>query len=326
MESKMKKTLGYIRNGKWFKVATANSVILVAILVIIAAWIMEPNTFMTAQNWVNILRSNATVGILAFGMTFVIISGEIDLSVGSALVAVGAITMFVLNVTGSVFVAVLVALVVGALFGTMTGFIVAKGRVPSFIVTLGLMYIYRSVSMYYMKGGGFFGEVEGYKAISNTLIGGFLPLPIIYFAILVAACIYLAKYTKLGRHIYAVGSNKKSARLSGINTDRIKILTFMLMGLAVALASIIETSRMNSINATSSGQGYEMNAIAMAVLGGASMAGGRGTMVGTLFGILIMGIINNILTLVGVDPFLVNAIKGLIVILAVLLQTKEKER
>jgi len=326
MESKMKKTLADIRNGKWFKIASANSVILVAILVIIAAWIMEPNTFMTAQNWVNILRSNATVGILAFGMTFVIISGEIDLSVGSALVAVGAITMFVLNVTGSVFVAVLVALVVGALFGTMTGFIVAKGRVPSFIVTLGLMYIYRSVSMYYMKGGGFFGEVEGYKAISNTLIGGFLPLPIIYFAILVAACIYLAKYTKLGRHIYAVGSNKKSARLSGINTDRIKILTFMLMGLAVALASIIETSRMNSINATSSGQGYEMNAIAMAVLGGASMAGGRGTMVGTLFGILIMGIINNILTLVGVDPFLVNAIKGLIVILAVLLQTKEKDR
>ena len=326
MESKMKETMANIRNGKWFKAVTANSVILVAILVIIAAWIMEPDTFMTARNWVNILRSNATVGILAFGMTFVIISGEIDLSVGSALVAVGAITMFVLNVTGSVFVAVLVALVVGALFGTMTGFIVAKGRVPSFIVTLGLMYIYRSVSMYYMKGGGFFGEVEGYKAISNTLIGGFLPLPIIYFAILVAACIYLAKYTKLGRHIYAVGSNKKSARLSGINTDKIKILTFMLMGLAVSLASIIETSRMNSINATSSGQGYEMNAIAMAVLGGASMAGGRGTMVGTLFGILIMGIINNILTLVGVDPFLVNAIKGLIVILAVLLQTKEKDR
>jgi len=280
MESKMKKTIGYIRNGKWFKLASANSVVLVAILVIIAAWIMEPKTFMSAQNWVNILRSNATVGILAFGMTFVIISGEIDLSVGSALVAVGAITMFVLNITGSVFVAVLIALVVGALFGTMTGFIVAKGRVPSFIVTLGLMYIYRSVSMYYMKGGGFFGEVEGYKAISNTLIGGFLPLPIIYFAVLVAACIYLAKYTKLGRHIYAVGSNKKSARLSGINTDKIKILTFMLMGLAVALASIIETSRMNSINATSSGQGYEMNAIAMAVLGGASMAGGRGTMVG----------------------------------------------
>jgi len=326
MESKMKKTIGYIRNGKWFKLASANSVVLVAILVIIAAWIMEPKTFMSAQNWVNILRSNATVGILAFGMTFVIISGEIDLSVGSALVAVGAITMFVLNITGSVFVAVLIALVVGALFGTMTGFIVAKGRVPSFIVTLGLMYIYRSVSMYYMKGGGFFGEVEGYKAISNTLIGGFLPLPIIYFAVLVAACIYLAKYTKLGRHIYAVGSNKKSARLSGINTDKIKILTFMLMGLAVALASIIETSRMNSINATSSGQGYEMNAIAMAVLGGASMAGGRGTMVGTLFGILIMGIINNILTLIGVDPFLVNAIKGLIVILAVLLQTKEKDR
>ena len=326
MESKMSKTLADVRNNKWFKLASANSVILVAVLVIIAAWIMEPKTFMTAQNWVNILRSNATVGILAFGMTFVIISGEIDLSVGSALVAIGAITMFVLNVTGSVFVAVLIALVVGALFGTMTGFIVAKGRVPSFIVTLGLMYIYRSVSMYYMKGGGFFGEVEGYKAISNTLVGGFLPLPIIYFAILVAACVYLAKYTKLGRHIYAVGSNKKSARLSGINTDKIKILTFMLMGLAVALASIIETSRMNSINATSSGQGYEMNAIAMAVLGGASMAGGRGTMIGTLFGILIMGIINNILTLIGVDPFLVNAIKGLIVILAVLLQTKEKDR
>jgi ribose transport system permease protein len=310
----------------WHKFTNDYSVILITAAVVVFATILSGETFMTLRNWLNILRSNSVIGVLALGMTFVIIAGEIDLSVGSGLVAVGAIVLGVLNASGSVALAVAAGIAVGAGFGFGTGFIVTKGRVPSFIVTLGLMYIYRSVAMYFMSGGGFTGEVKEYQLISNYNINDLVPLPIIYFAIIAFAYYYLSKHTKLGRHIYAVGSNKKATRLSGINVDKVKILTFVIMGLSIAFSAIIESSRMNSINASSSGTAYEMNAIAMAVVGGASMAGGKGTIIGTIFGILIIGILNNILTLLGVDPFLVNAVKGVIVILAVLFQRKEVEQ
>ncbi len=327
----MESTANAIKNQSkgrafWRKLSGEYSVILITIVVVAVATIMSGQSFMTLNNWLNILRNNSVIGILALGMTFVIIAGEIDLSVGSALVAVGAIVLAVLNASGSVVLAVLAGVGVGAGFGLGTGFIVTKGRVPSFIVTLGLMYIYRSISMYFMQGGGFTGDIKTYQLISNYNIGDVVPLPIVYFAVIAIAFYYLSKHTKLGRYVYATGSNIKATRLSGIDVDRVKILTFVLMGLSVAFSAIIESSRMNSINASSSGTAYEMNAIAMAVVGGASMAGGRGTIVGTIFGILIIGIINNILTLLGVDPFLVNAVKGVIVILAVLFQKKEVER
>jgi ribose transport system permease protein len=151
-------------------------------------------------------------------------------------------------------------------------------------------------------------------------------MSIVYFLLMFALYFYISKYTRLGRHIYAVGSNEKATRLSGINTDRIRIISFILLGFAVAVAAITEASRMNSINSTSSGTAYELNAIAMAVVGGIAMEGGKGSLVGTIFGILILGIINNILTLIGVDVYLVNAFKGAIIIAAVLFQRKEKER
>lgn len=327
MEGKTK-SIQNLSKGRsaWQKFTSQYSVILITIAVVIVATVMSGESFMTLNNWLNILRNNSVIGVLALGMTFVIIAGEIDLSVGSALVAVGAIILGVLNMSGSVVLAIIVGIGVGAGFGFGTGFIVTKGRVPSFIVTLGLMYIYRSVAMYFMSGGGFTGDVKTYQLISNYSINDVVPLPIIYFGIIAVAYYYLSKHTKLGRHIYAVGSNKKATRLSGINVDKVKILTFMIMGMSVAFSAIIESSRMNSINASSSATGYELNAIAMAVVGGASMAGGKGTIIGTIFGILIIGIINNILTLLGVDPFLVNAVKGVIVILAVLFQRKEVEQ
>lgn len=223
----------------------------------------------------------------------------------------------------AVVLGILAALVSGGAFGALNGIIITKGRVPSFIVTLGLMNIYRSVSMYFMKGGGFFCNVPAFKLISNSNLFGVVPLPIVYFAVIAAVCYYISRHTKFGRYVYAVGSNEKAARLSGINTDKVKILTFALMGLMVAFAVITETSRMNSINATSSGSGYELTAIAAVVIGGVSMSGGKGSIVGVIFGVLLLGIISNILNIAGVDVFLVNAIKGALVILAVLLQKKE---
>lgn len=312
-------------NLLWKKFMSEYSIVLVAVAMVLIATLLEGKTFMTGKNFINILRNNSVQGIIAFGMSFVIISGNIDLSVGSQLVVVGIVCLAVLNATGSILLAILAAIVMSCVLSTITGLIVTKGRVPSFIVTLGMQYVLRSVSIFVMDARGITGEIKAFQEISNYSLGGWLPMPIIYFAIMFAIYFYLSKYTVLGRRIYAVGSNEKATRLSGINTDTIKIISFILLGIAVAVAAVTEASRMNSINSTSSGTSYELNAIAMAVVGGISMQGGKGNMVGTLFGIFILGIINNILTLVGMNVYLVNAVKGAIIIFAVLLQRKDRD-
>lgn len=302
------------------------SIVLIFAAMIVIASVFEGKTFFTARNFINLLRNNAVVGIIAFGASLVIITGNIDLSVGAQLVATAAVMLTVVNRTDNIPLAIIAAVATSCCISAITGVIVTKGRVPSFIVTLGMQYILRSLCLFMMSGGGFYGKNEAFAEISNYSVGGAVPLPIIYFLIMFAIYYYISKHTILGRHIYAVGSNEKATRLSGINTDKIKILSFILLGFAVAIAAITEGSRMNSINATSSGTSYELNSIAMAVVGGIAMEGGKGSVIGAFFGILILGIINNILTLIGVNVYLVNAIKGAIIIFAVLFQRKEKER
>ena len=306
------------------------SIMLIFLLMVVLAAVLQflikgDTSFLTLSNFVNIIRSNAVVGIIAFGMSFVIISGNIDLSVGAQMVAVAAMTLFVTNATGSAILGVITALVTSTALSLITGIIVTKGRVPSFIVTLGLQYIYRSILVYSLNGGGTTTKVAPYMAISNYNLFGWLPMSIVYFFIAAVVCHYIAKHTKLGRHIYAVGSNEKATRLSGIKTDRIKILSFVLLGLCIGVAAIVESSRMVSINSTSSGTSYELNAIAMAVIGGVAMEGGKGKISNTMFGAFIFGLINNILTLIGINTKLVNAVKGAIIILAVLLQRKDNK-
>jgi len=310
------------------KIASENSIVLIVIAMIIVATAAEGTQFLSLQNFMNILRNHAVIGIIALGMAFVIISGNIDLSVGAQMVAVAALTVSFINNTGNVPVGILIALVSSCTLSTLTGIIVTKGNVPSFIVTLGMQYIYRSLSMFFMQGGGFYldkAKAPFYTQISNTMLFGKIPMPVIYYALVFAAFWFISRYTRLGRHIYATGSNEKATRLSGINTDRIKILSFTLLGLAIAIAAIVESSRMGSINSTSSGNAYELNAIAMTVIGGISMQGGKGKISGALFGMLILGIINNMITLLGVNVYLINAFKGLIIIAAVLLQRKDRD-
>ena len=325
---KKEETVGTTQNSAvketFKKLYSEHSVILVTLVIFVLASIVERENFLTLQNIINILRNNAVVGVLAFGMSFVIISGNIDLSVGSQLVAIGSIILAIMNSTGNLYLAIFVGILASCVFSALAGVIITKGNVPSFVVTLGLMNIYRSVCMFFMSGGGFYGEVPAYSQISNYSAFDKIPLPIFYLLIIFGVYYYISRYTKTGRYIYAVGSNEKATRLSGINTDWVKIKAFILMGVTVAVAAVIETSRMNSINASSSGLSYEMNSIAMAVIGGISMSGGKGSLVNTLFGVFILGIINNILTLMGADVFLVNAIRGCIIILAVLLQRSDK--
>lgn len=323
MESKANKGGGVAALKKF---ASNNSIIIITVAMVLLATIAQGKTFFSLQNFMNILRNHSVIGIIAFGMAFVIITGNIDLSVGAQLVVVGAVVVSYTNATGNVVVGILLAILTSLTLSFITGLIVTKGRVPSFIVTLGMQYIYRACCMFFMKGGGFYGEVDAYKLISNTNLFDKIPMPVIYFLIMFIIYFIIAKHTKLGRHMYAVGSNEKASRLSGINTDWIKIAAFLMLGLAIAIAAVTESSRMGSINSTSSGNAYELNAIAMVVVGGVAMEGGKGTILGVLFGVLIMGIINNMITLLGVNVYLINAFKGLIIILAVLLQRKERER
>lgn len=302
------------------------SIMLITVVMIAIATLLQGTTFLSLSNFINIIRSNSVVGIIAFGMSLVIISGHIDLSVGAQMVLVASVSIDVVNRTGSAVLGVLAAFAFSCTLSLMTGLIVTKGRVPSFIVTLGLQYIYRSILIYSLNGGGTTTSNAGYASISNYSLFGWLPLQILYFFIMAAIFWFVSKRTVLGRHIYAVGSNGKAARLSGIKTDRIKIISFVLLGATIAVAAVAESSRMGSINSTSSGVSYELNAIAMAVIGGVAMEGGKGRITNTMFGAFIFGLINNILTLIGVNTRLVNAFKGAIIIVAVLLQRKSKER
>ena len=288
-------------------------------------------------NWLNILRNNAPVGIIALGMTLAIISGGIDLSVGSTLVAVGALVMMLvdgsatgflagLGITGvpAYLIAIVVGVAFGALLGWLNGVLIAHGKIPPFIATLGTMQIFRSVTQQLTQHANP-SVPRGFLQISNLRIGTFYIMPILYWIALAVILYIVSKRTTFGRHVYAVGSNIRTARLSGINVNRVKRNIYMLTGALVAIAAIIQVSRIGSMDYASAGSGYEMDAIAAVIVGGTSMAGGKGSIVGTVLGMLIIGVMNNLLTLFGVPPFLREAFKGIIIIVAVLLQKKEAD-
>ena len=288
------------------------------------------------KNWINILRNNAGVGIVALGMTFVIISGGIDLAVGSTMTAVGAVLMVIINgyptglltsvgITGpwAYVIGIAAALVVGSLVGVINGSLIAYRKLPPFIVTLGMMKICRSVTQQCMQNVGV-KVPAGFLAIANTKIGGETILPILYWLVLALVLHIVSRHTPFGRRIYAIGSNERTARLSGIHVERVKTWIYILMGALVAVTAVIQVARIGSMDYANAGSGYEMDAIAAVVVGGTSMSGGKGSIGGTVLGMLIIAVMNNLLNLMGVPPFLREAFKGAIVIVAVLLQRKEK--
>lgn len=287
-------------------------------------------------NWISLLRNNAAIGIIALGMTFVIISGGIDLSVGSVYVAVGAFTMMLLDtgangwlkamgLTGApaILIALVLAMLFGGLLGEGNGLLISYGRMPPFIATLGAMQILRSVTQYCMKMQSPT-LPESYKGIARLGIGGQQLMPILYWAVLAGAMYFISRQTTFGRYVFAIGSNERTTRLSGVNVRKVKRRVYALTGFLVAIAAIIQTSRIGSMDYASAGSGFEMDAIAAVIVGGTSMSGGRGSIVGTVFGTLIVAVMNNLLNLIGVDPYLSAAFKGAIIIGAVLLQRKDK--
>ena len=284
--------------------------------------------------WLNILRNNTYAGIIGLGMCFIIISGGIDLSVGSMLCALGAMLMYLLDeangplaamgITGVPAYAISIVLIMlaGVIMGLLNGALISYGKLPPFIATLGTMKIFRSVTQQLTKT--FNPKVPaGFKLIASTKIGGQVILPIIYWVLIVIAMHIIFKKTALGRQTIAIGSNEKAAKLSGINVSKVKCKIYALSGLMVAFASIIYLARIGSMDFANAGSGYEMDAIAAVIVGGTAMSGGRGSLIGAFVGMLIMGVMNNILNSVGVPTFLCDAIKGAIIIFAVMMQKKD---
>lgn len=288
------------------------------------------------RNWINILRNNAGVGIIALGMTFVIISGGIDLAVGSTMVAIGAVIMSLIDsgssgllagmgITGvpAYIIAIAVGILLGVLLGECTGVLVAHFGMPPFIATLGMMKICRSVTQQCMQKASPT-VPKAFLKIANARIGGEIILPILYWLALAAILYVVSKHTAFGRQVFAIGSNERTSKLSGVNVRAVKRRVYALMGALVAITAVIQIARIGSMDYANAGSGYEMDAIAAVIIGGTSMSGGRGSVVGSVLGMLILAVMNNLLNLIGVPPFLREAFKGIIVIGAVLLQKKEK--
>ncbi|MEN2767040.1 ABC transporter permease [Ornithinibacillus xuwenensis] len=297
------------------------SVIIAFLIIFIAASIISPR-FLDLNNQMNILMQVSIIGIISLGMTVVMLSGGIDLSVGSVLALVGVLTVIALNASGSIFVALLTACAVGVLAGMLNGLMVAKGKIASFIATLGMMAAARSIALYISSGGSISSEVAGFTSIANSELW-IIDYPIIIFIVMTAMVYVLMHKTRFGRYVYALGSNEKAALLSAIPVDRVKIGVYTLAGLLVSVGAIIETSRLNSISSASSGMQYELDAIAAVIIGGTRMTGGRGKIIGTFFGVLILGILNNMMNLMNVSPHLQGFVKGLIIIVAVVFQKRE---
>ena len=276
--------------------------------------------FFTLSNQVNILRQVSIQAIIAFGMTIVIISGGIDLSVGSVF-AFSAMVMASILKSGNVLLGILTALLIGTAFGALNGVLVAKGKMQPFIATLATMAIARSFTLVYSQGMPITGFSRSFRFIGRGEVLG-VPVPIVIMLGILALSWYLMRMTKIGLYAYSIGGNEEATRLSGVKVDLYKVIFYTLSGLFTAVSAIILTARLNSAQPIF-GIGYELDAIAAVVLGGASLSGGKGSVIGTFFGALLMGVINNGLNLLNVSPFYQQAVKGIVILLAVLLEKEE---
>lgn len=311
---------------------------LVLLLIVIVAAILSPerngeNVFLGSSNLLNVVRFSAENGIIAIGMTLVIITAGIDLSVGSilALCAVTAAYMM-MTVDAGLFLTLLAVFGVGAFAGLLNGVVSTKLRIQPFIVTLAMMSIARGAASLLADGYAIplaYGDDEGlappaFKSLfgGDVVIGGLeIPVQVFYFVGVALIASFVLNRTRFGRHIYAVGGNETASRLSGVNTDRVKIAVYGIIGLLVALAACLHAALVSQ-GSHIDGQGYELNAIAAVVIGGTSLMGGVGTIGGTFIGALILSVLDNILGLRNVQSEYQAILKGLIIVIAVVLQRR----
>ena len=305
--------------------ARETGIALVVIIIMTGLTLATPN-FLTPGNLAIVARQISLSAIIAIGMTFVILSGGIDLSVGSVVAFASVVTGFALvNLQLPIWLSILFGLATGALVGMANGMLVIKTKVPPFIITLGMMGLARGAALVITKGSTISGLPPAFLKIGQGYVGGLVPIPVIIMLVLaVSAHIFLSR-TTLGRRIYFIGSNEEAALLSGINVNRIKVTIFTLCATLAATEAVIETARMSTAQ-PASGVAYELTAIGAVIIGGASMLGGEGTILGTILGATLLGLITNGLILLGVSAYWQQVFSGAIIILAVALDTWRRQR
>lgn len=292
-----------------------------AFLILVIVLAATSPSFLTLQNILNVLRQSSIIGIIAIGMTFVIIKGGIDLSVGSILGFSAVVaTSFAHPGDYPLIVPIVMGLLVGLGCGLVNGLIIARWNIAPFIVTLGMLTAARGMTLVYTDGKPIINLSDGYNFLGSGYFLG-LPIAVIVFIVVIAFGLFLLNFTKFGRHVFAVGGNEKAARLSGVNVFSAKVAVYAIAGLASGMSGILLSSRVMT-GSPILGQGYELDAIAAVVIGGTSLTGGRGSIVGTVIGVLIISIMNNGLDLLNVSSYYQQIIKGAIIVLAVLLDRK----
>ncbi|RMC91242.1 ribose ABC transporter permease [Aquitalea palustris] len=294
------------------------------VLVSVGLAVLSPD-FLTVANLLNVMRQVSINALIAFGMTLVILLGGIDLSVGSIL-ALSSVAIATLIQAGfNPLLATLLGVVGGGLMGLFNGLVISKGKVAPFIATLASMTILRGLALVVSGGSPITGfDSDLFSMLGGGYVAGLVPIPVVWMLIMFGLFAFLLKKTVFGRHVYATGGNEEAARLSGVKVDQIKLWVYTLSGAMSAMAGVVLTSRLNSAQPTA-GSGYELDAIAAVVLGGTSLTGGRGWIFGTLMGALLIGVLNNGLNLLGVSSFYQQVIKGVVILLAVLIDRSGKK-
>ncbi|MBD8689429.1 MULTISPECIES: ABC transporter permease [unclassified Rhizobium] len=289
---------------------------LVGLIVVSIIMGLASDNFFTLNNIMNVLRQVSIVGILAVGMTFVILTGGIDLSVGAVMALVGTLCAGMMVKMGIPAIAALgIGLSIGIAIGLLNGALVAWGKMPAIIVTLATMGMARGLGLIY-SGGYPISGIPSWISWFGVGRAGFVPVPVIIMVVTYALAWVLLQRTAFGRHVYALGGNENAARLSGVKTQHVKLAVYGIAGFTSALAAIILIGRLMS-GQPNAGVGFELDAIAAVVLGGTAIAGGRGLILGTLIGAILLGILNNGLNLMGINPYLQDVIKGGIILLAI---------
>lgn len=314
----------FIWKDKVSQIASKYGILLVLLVMMITMSFLS-EAFLTTQNLLNVVRQISFIGIVAMGVTMVIITTGIDLSSGSVIALVSVVSAsFAHPGEFSIFVPLLIGLCIGALAGFINGTITAKGKIPAFIATLGMMIAARGLALLYSDGRPIPDLSSAFLFIGKGEILG-IPFPIIVFIIMGIISHLMLSKTKFGKYTYAIGGNEQAAKICGINVDRYKILIYTYAGLLAAIAGMMLTARI-SVGQPSMGNMFELDAIAAAVIGGTSLTGGVGTIGGTMIGALIIGVLNNGLDLLGVSSYWQQILKGIIIVSAVLIDARKHKK
>ncbi|MBN2861107.1 MAG: ABC transporter permease [Sphaerochaetaceae bacterium] len=302
--------------------AIKNSIYFILGAIFIISSLLNEN-FLTVLNLRNVLRQISVITILAFGETLLIIGGMIDLSVGAVFAVAGILSIKVFLITDSLVLALLTGILAGVALNIISGFLVSYFKTPPFIATLALMTMARGFVLLITKGQNIY-QIGRYIEFGQGSIG-FIPTPVIFMFIMLAITWYTLNHTRLGRSIYAIGGNEEAAMASGIQVPWVKFIVYLINGAFVGLAGVLFMSRVNA-GLPNAGIGFELDALTVAIIGGTSFSGGIGTAAGTLAGGFIIGLLNNIMNLVGVNSYVQQIIKGAIIALAVIFDMAAKNR